>query len=119
MESIHPTDYNIILILFTFGLFVVAAILEIGGGYLAWQWLKEKRKPLFGLNGGIILFLYGIIPTVQPSNFGRAYEALGGIFVVSAIIWGLVIDKKRPDRFEIIGGLIVLLGASIMFYYPR
>lgn len=119
MESIHPADYNIALIPFTFGLFVAAALLEISGGYLVWQWLREKRKPLFGLMGGITLFLYGIIPTVQPSDFGRVYAAYGGIFVVSAIIWGLVIYKKRPDRFEVIGGLIVLLGASIMFYYPR
>ncbi len=120
MELAHqPTDYNFIFILFTFGLFVVAALLEIGGGYLVWLWLREKRKPIFGLIGGITLFLYGIIPTIQPSNFGRVYAAYGGIFVVMAIIWGLIIDKKRPDRYEIIGGLIVLLGASIIFYYPR
>ncbi len=115
----HPTDYNFIFILVTFGMFVAAALLEIGGGYLVWLWLREKRKPIFGLIGGITLFLYGIIPTIQPSNFGRVYAAYGGLFVVMAIIWGLIIDKKRPDRYEIIGGLIVLLGASIIFYYPR
>jgi len=119
LESTNPTDYSFFLILVTFGLFVVAALLEIGGGYLVWQWLREKRKPLFGLVGGTILFFYGIIPTFQPSNFGRAYAAYGGIFVVMAIVWGLVIDKKRPDRYEIIGGFIVLLGACIMFYFPR
>ncbi|MBA3285760.1 MAG: YnfA family protein [Nitrosopumilus sp.] len=119
LESIHPTDYNFILNLFTFGLFVVAALFEIEGGYLVWQWLREKRNPIFGVIGGIILFLYGTVPTFQPSNFGRVYAAYGGIFVVMAIIWGLVIDKRRPDRYEIIGGLIVLLGASIIFYYPR
>ena len=61
----------------------------------------------------------GIIPTLQPSNIGRVYAAYGGIFVVMAIIWGLIIDKKRPDRFEIIGGIVVLVGASIIFYAPR
>lgn len=74
---------------------------------------------MYGLIGGIILFVYGIIPTLQPSNFGRVYAAYGGIFVVMAIIWGLIIDKKRPDRFEIIGGGIVLIGALIIFYTPR
>jgi small multidrug resistance family-3 protein len=119
LELAHPTDYNFIFILLTFGLFAVAALLEIGGGYLVWLWLRERKKITCGLIGGIILFLYGIIPTLQPSNFGRVYAAYGGIFVVMAIIWGLIIDKKRPDRFEIVGGIVVLAGASIIFYAPR
>jgi drug/metabolite transporter superfamily protein YnfA len=56
LESIHPAGYNFILILFAFGLFVVGALLEIEGGYRLWQWLKEERKPLFGLIGGIFCF---------------------------------------------------------------
>ncbi|HEY6536994.1 MAG TPA: hypothetical protein VIY08_14550 [Candidatus Nitrosocosmicus sp.] len=47
------------------------------------------------------------------------YAAYGGIFVVMAIIWGFLVDKKRPDKYEIIGGLVVLFGASIIFYAPR
>jgi small multidrug resistance family-3 protein len=119
LELAHPTDFSFVFILFTFGLFAVAALLEIGGGYLVWLWLRERKKITYGLIGGIILFVYGIIPTLQPSNFGRVYAAYGGIFVVMAIIWGLIIDKKRPDRFEIIGGIVVLVGASIIFYAPR
>ena len=119
MELAHPADYRFIFILFTFGLFAVAALLEIGGGYLVWLWLRGRKKITYGLIGVITLSLYGIIPTLQPSNFGRVYAAYGGIFVVMAIIWGLMIDKKRPDRFEIIGGIIVLAGASIIFYAPR
>jgi small multidrug resistance family-3 protein len=110
---------NFTFVFSTFLLFVVAAIAEIGGGYLVWLWLREKRKIAFGLIGGFILFLYGIIPTFQPSNFGRVYAAYGGIFVVMAIIWGFLIDKKKPDRYEIIGGSIVFLGALIIFYSPR
>ena len=119
MESILPANSNLIFIVSTFGLFLVAAVAEIGGGYLVWQWLKERKKIAIGFVGGIILFVYGIIPTFQPSNFGRVYAAYGGIFVVMAIIWGLIVDKKRPDRFEIIGGFVVLLGALIIFYIPR
>jgi len=116
---IPPIEYNYLLIIFTFLLFVIAAFAEIGGGYLVWKWLKEKRKITFGIMGGFILFLYGIVPTFQPSNFGRVYAAYGGVFVIMAIIWGLLIDKKRPDKYEIIGGIIVLLGALIIFYSPR
>ena len=119
LESIPPIEYSITLILSTFGLFVLAAFLEIGGGYLVWKWLREKKTIVLAIVGGIILFIYGIIPTLQPSNFGRVYAAYGGIFVVMAIIWGLIIDKKRPGRYEVIGGTIVLLGAAVIFYAPR
>lgn len=120
MELAHPNDGNsFVLFAFTFALFSVAAIAEIGGGYLIWRWLRERRKPVFGLIGGLVLFLYGVIPTFQPSNFGRVYAAYGGVFVAMAIIWGLFIDKKKPDRYEIIGGMIVILGSLIIFYYPR
>ena len=69
MESILPTDNYLVFVSSTFGLFVVAALLEIGGGYLVWLWLREKKRIYYGLVGGIILFVYGIIPTLQPANF--------------------------------------------------
>lgn len=100
-------------------LFFVAALFEIGGGYLVWLWLKEKRRLLLGVSGGIILFIYGVIPTLQTAHFGRVYAAYGGIFIVSSIIWGFIVDKKKPDRYEIIGAFVALLGAAIIMYAPR
>jgi len=107
------------VIITTLLLFFVAAFFEISGGYLVWKWLREKKSLLTGLIGGLILFVYGVIPTLQPSHFGRVYAAYGGIFIVSSIIWGAVVDKKPIDRYEIIGALIVLIGALIIFYAPR
>ncbi|HII35626.1 MAG TPA: YnfA family protein, partial [Nitrosopumilaceae archaeon] len=107
------------VILSTLGLFFFAALLEIGGGYLVWKWLKDHKGKIFGLVGALILFSYGIIPTFQPSNFGRVYAAYGGIFIISSIMWGYWIDKKKPDRLEIVGSIIVLFGVAIMFYFPR
>ena len=78
----------------TLALFFAAAIAEIGGGYLVWLWLREKKTIAIGVLGGIILFVYGIIPTFQPAEFGRVYAAYGGIFIVSAIIWGRIVDRK-------------------------
>ena len=101
------------------GLFLLAALAEIGGGYLVWLWIRQKRKIIFGIVGGIILFTYGIIPTLQPSNFGRIYAAYGGFFIISSILWGMMVDKKRPDKFEIIGSIVAVLGAAIIFYAPR
>jgi small multidrug resistance family-3 protein len=97
----------------------LAALAEIGGGYLVWLWIRRKKKIIFGVVGGIILFTYGIIPTLQPSNFGRIYAAYGGFFIISSILWGMMVDKKRPDKFEIIGSIVAVLGAVIIFYAPR
>ncbi|MGI0010043.1 MAG: YnfA family protein [Nitrosopumilaceae archaeon] len=107
------------IIITTLGVFFFASLLEIGGGYLVWKWLREHRGKVLGLIGGLILFAYGIVPTFQPASFGRVYAAYGGIFVISSIIWGYWIDKKKPDRFEIIGSIVVLVGVVIMFYFPR
>ena len=101
------------------GLFLLAALAEIGGGYLVWLWIRQKKKIIFGIVGGIILFTYGVIPTLQPSNFGRVYAAYGGFFIISSILWGIIVDKKRPDKFEIIGSMVAVLGAVIIFYGPR
>jgi small multidrug resistance family-3 protein len=100
-------------------LFFVAAIAEIGGGYLVWKWLRERKGIAFGLYGGVILFIYGIIPTLQPANFGRVYAAYDRIFIVSAIIWGIFVDKKKTDRYEVICSLTAILGAIIIFYASR
>ncbi len=103
----------------TLALFLAAAIAEIGGGYLVWLWIRRHKGAVIALVGAGILFLYGIIPTLQPANFGRVYTAYGGIFIAMSIIWGVVVDKKRPDRYEIMGSAIAVCGAAIIFYFPR
>lgn len=74
---------------------------------------------IFGVLGGFVLFLYGIVPTFQLSHFHRIYAAYGGVFVISSIIWGRIVDRKKPDRYEIIGSLMAVAGAAIIFYAPR
>lgn len=107
------------IIVTTLAIFFLAALLEIGGGYLVWKWLREHKGKIFGLIGGLVLFVYGIIPTLQPAEFGRVYATYGGIFVVSSVLWGYWVDRKKPDRFEIIGSIIVLIGVAVIFYFPR
>lgn len=107
------------IILSSLGLFFFAALLEISGGYLVWKWLRVHKGKIFGFAGAIVLFLYVIIMTLQPTTFGKVYAAYGGIFIISSIIWGYWVDKKKPDRFEIIGSIVVIIGVAIMFYFPR
>lgn len=107
------------MILQSLFLFVLAGLCEIGGGYLIWLWVREGRGIEYAVLGAVILVLYGIIPTLQTSNFGRVYAAYGGIFIVLALLWGWQIDKVVPDRFDIIGAVIALMGVFIIMYWPR
>ncbi len=81
--------------------------------------VKRGKEFLAFLFGAIVLILYGIIPTFQPANFGRVYAAYGGIFILLSILWGWQIDKITPDRFDVIGGFIALVGVSVIMYWPR
>jgi small multidrug resistance family-3 protein len=99
--------------------FTVAGLCEIGGGYLMWLTLREKRSVLYAIAGAAILILYGVIPTLQPAHFSRVYAAYGGIFIVLAMLWGAGVERVRPDRFDLIGGTVCLAGAAIMMYWPR
>jgi small multidrug resistance family-3 protein len=100
-------------------LFVAAGLCEIGGGYLVWLWLREGKSAWIATAGAIILVLYGIIPTLQPAHFGRVYAAYGGVFVVMSILWGWKVDRIAPDRFDLVGGLICLVGVGVIMYWPR
>jgi len=99
--------------------FLLAGLCEIGGGYLVWLWLRSGRSVWIGVLGGLLLFLYGVIPTLQTATFGRVYAAYGGIFVVLSILWGWQIDKTVPDRYDLIGAGIALIGVLIIMYWPR
>jgi small multidrug resistance family-3 protein len=100
-------------------LFVFAGLCEIGGGYLFWLWLREGKSVGFAIAGMIILAIYGVVPTLQPVNFGRAYAAYGGVFIVLSILWGWKVDGVVPDRYDWLGGGIALLGVLVMMYAPR
>lgn len=100
-------------------LFILAGLCEIGGGYLVWLSLREGKSLWLALLGVIILGVYGAVPTLQPTHFSRAYAAYGGVFVVLSILWGWLIDRIRPDRLDLLGGLIVLFGVFVIMYGPR
>ena len=68
-------------------LFALAGLCEIAGGYLLWLWLRDGRAAWLGALGGLLLFLYGVLPTLQPvdAGFGRVYAAYGGVFVALSL----------------------------------
>lgn len=101
------------------GLFLLAGLCEIGGGYLVWLWWRDGRGALLGALGGLVLFLYGVVPTYQPAHFGRVYAAYGGVFVVLSLAWGWLVDGRAPDRLDVAGGLLCLAGVAVIMYGPR
>lgn len=100
-------------------LFILAGLCEIGGGYLVWLWLREGKPFGYGAAGAVILILYGIIPTWQTAHFGRVYAAYGGMFIVLALLWGWGADGTRPDRFDVVGAGLCLVGMVVIMYMPR
>lgn len=100
-------------------LFILAGLCEIGGGYLIWLCIKEGKPLWYGLTGGIILIVYGIVATWQTASFGRVYAAYGGIFIVLALLWAWQVDGFKPDKYDLIGAVVALIGACVIIYAPR
>lgn len=101
-------------------LFAIAAVAEIGGAWLIWQGVREHRGALWVGAGIVALGLYGFVATMQPdAHFGRILAAYGGIFVAGSLAWGVVVDRFQPDRWDITGATICLLGVAVIMYAPR
>ena len=81
--------------------------------------LRDNFAWWVGVTGGFVLFLYGIIPTFQKSQFHRIYAAYGGVFIVMSILWGWWVDGTVPDRYDVVGTIIAVIGVLIIYYYPR
>ena len=101
-------------------LFVLAAIAEIGGAWLVWQGVREHRGPAWVVGGIVALSAYGFVATFQPDpHFGRLLAAYGGIFVAGSLAWGVVADGFRPDRYDLAGAGVCLVGVAVVMYAPR
>jgi len=101
-------------------LFLLAALAEIGGAWLIWQGWREHRGALWIAGGIVALGAYGFVATFQPDpNFGRILAAYGGIFVAGSLAWGMLVDHFKPDRYDIAGATICLVGVLVIMYAPR
>lgn len=101
-------------------LFFFAGLAEIAGGYFVWIWIRYDASIMWGIFGGIVLILYGIVPTLQHfPSFGRIYAAYGGVFIVMSILWGWWIDNIIPDLYDWAGTAVALIGTAVMLWFPR
>jgi small multidrug resistance family-3 protein len=101
-------------------LFLLAAVAEIGGAWLVWQGVREHRGWAWIGAGVVALGAYGFVATLQTdAHFGRVLAAYGGVFIAGSLVWGMVADGYRPDRYDIAGALISLAGVAVLMYAPR
>lgn len=103
----------------TFVLFVSAALFEIAGAYLIWQWQRNEKSVLVAIFGLVALFIYSLIQTTQEFGFGRTFAAYGGIFILVAMLWGWFVDKQSPSTWDWLGVLLCLIGAVVIVVAPR
>ncbi len=101
-------------------LFLLAAIAEIGGAWLIWQGVREHRGVAWIGSGIVALAAYGFVATLQPdAHFGRILAAYGGVFVAGSLAWGMALDGFRPDRWDLTGAGVCLVGVALIMYGPR
>lgn len=102
-------------------LFVIAGILEVGGGYLVWKGIRDKYRPeLFIPMGCLVLCAYGFVPCLQPvDSFGRVFAIYGGFFIVLSYAWGYVFDGMKIDTGDFVGAAIALAGVLVCWFWPR
>jgi small multidrug resistance family-3 protein len=100
--------------------YLLAALGEIGGCFAFWAWLRMNRSPLWVLPGVLSLVVFALALTrIDAEAAGRAYAAYGGIYILSALVWLWLVEGVRPDRWDLLGAAICLLGAVIILYGPR
>jgi small multidrug resistance family-3 protein len=100
--------------------FVGAAIAEIAGCFAFWAWLRLDRSPMWLIPGiaSLCLFAY-LLTLIDAEHAGRTYAAYGGVYIVSALVWLWLAEGVKPDRWDVLGSAIALLGAAIILWAPR
>jgi small multidrug resistance family-3 protein len=102
------------------GLFLLAALFEIGGCFAFWAWLRLGRSPWLVAPGVVSLVLFAWTLTRVESAFaGRAYAAYGGIYIVSSVLWLFLVERTTPDRWDLLGALVCITGALVILLGPR
>lgn len=100
-------------------LFAVTALAEIVGCYLPWLVMKQAKPVWLLLPGGLSLFLFAWLLTLHPAAAGRTYAAYGGMYIVVALMWLWIVDGVQLTRWDIAGGVIALVGMSVIALQPR
>jgi small multidrug resistance family-3 protein len=101
-------------------LFVAAALTEIGGVFLIWRAAREDAGAATAIAGTAALAAYGWLATLQSDpHFGRVLAAYGGVFVVGSLVCGVALDHFKPDRLDLVGIGVCIVGVALIMWGPR
>lgn len=110
---------GVVVLLRTLGLFVATALAEIIGCYLPYLWLRKGGGPWLLLPAALALATFAWLLTLHPTGAGRTYAAYGGVYIACAIGWIWAVEKQSPDRWDVIGGAICIVGMAVIVLGPR
>nr|WP_298797709.1 YnfA family protein [uncultured Acetobacter sp.] len=103
-----------------FLIYLAAGFAEIAGCFAVWLWLKEGRSAWLLVPGLISLIVFAVLLTrIESDSAGRAYAAYGGIYITASLIWMRVVEGRAPDKWELLGALVCMGGASMILLAPR
>lgn len=101
-------------------IFALAALCEIGGCFAFWAWLKLGKSPLWAIGGTALLLLFAwLLTRIDSAAAGRAFAAYGGIYICASLSWMWAVESTRPDRWDMLGGLLCIIGGAIILLAPR
>jgi small multidrug resistance family-3 protein len=104
----------------SFILYTAAAVAEIGGCFAFWAWLRLGRSVYWLIPGVISLMVFALLLTRIESAFaGRTFAAYGGVYIAASMLWLWVVEGQRPDRWDVVGSVICLVGAAVILLGPR
>ncbi len=101
-------------------IYVLAALAEIGGCYAVWSVVRNGAPQIWLVVGVALLVLFAWLLTFVPvSAAGRAFAAYGGVYIMASLVWMWLVERTRPDIWDISGGLLCLAGAAVILFGPR
>ena len=104
----------------SFAYYLAAAFAEIAGSFAFWAWLRLGKSALWLVPGIALLVLFAFLLTRVDAVFaGRAYAAYGGVYIASSLVWLWIFEGVRPDRWDLIGASVCVLGAGLILFGPR
>ena len=98
----------------------LAAFFEIAGCFAFWAWLRLGKTVLWTLPGVLSLILFALVLTrIDSAAAGRTYAAYGGVYIAASLIWLWAVERQAPDRWDLTGAAVCLVGAAIILLGPR
>lgn len=102
------------------GIYIMAALAEIAGCFAFWAWLRLGKSAGWLLPGVVSLMIFAwLLTRIDSASAGRAYAAYGGVYIAASLVWLWLAEGVRPDRWDLVGTSICLLGASVILFGPR